>query len=258
MDLTLIREHIIPILGIIANDEEEKICIELCKTLPGIVKAIFDDNQEESFALCREYLFPLLWNLHDNHMESVLYYSLLIVQTELNETIIDTVTSISKILPTEVNLELLITQCIEVMMNQKHHPQFLHSNNTSTIVFSLQLLGSLCSFVDPSVVIEYIIPEISVLCSSVDLEVLKLLPTTIVALISVPNIEVQSTLLTLFYRLIDSSLWIVRKCSAEKLPDLTKLLPKDHHTKLLNTCLSLYNDRYIISIQSTVDLNGYE
>lgn len=79
MDLTLIREHIIPILGIIANDEEVKICIELCKTLPGIVKAIFDDNQEESFALCREYLFPLLWNLHGNHTESVWYYSLLIV-----------------------------------------------------------------------------------------------------------------------------------------------------------------------------------
>lgn len=134
----------------------------------------------------------------------------------------------------------------------------MHSNNTSTILFSLHLLGSLCSFVDPSAVIEYIIPEISVVCSSVDLEVLKLLPTTIVALISVPNTEAQNTLLTLFYRLIDSSLWIVRKCSAEKLPDLTKVLPKEHHSKLLNTCLSLYNDRYIISIHSTLDLNGCE
>ena len=71
-DLEIIRDHIIPILNIICNDEEEEICMAACSCLPGIVKAIWNDNHEEGCALCGEYLIPLLWSLQKCRSGSVM------------------------------------------------------------------------------------------------------------------------------------------------------------------------------------------
>lgn len=74
-DLEVIRERIIPLLGVIGDDSEDAICVELCYCLPEIVKAIYEDNADESFSLCSEYLYPLLWNMHVSHVDTVLSIS---------------------------------------------------------------------------------------------------------------------------------------------------------------------------------------
>ena len=71
-----IRECIIPIVGALSEDPEEEICEELCKCAFPIVERIVNDDQSEGIGLCSEFIYPLLWNIHLSHQESVFSYSL--------------------------------------------------------------------------------------------------------------------------------------------------------------------------------------
>ena len=71
-EIEVLREHLIPYLNDIANDPEKAIQLSFCSCLSHIVQVFYENDPNETFALCGELLFPLLWNMHISNTDIVL------------------------------------------------------------------------------------------------------------------------------------------------------------------------------------------
>lgn len=96
-------------------------------------------------------------------------------------------------------------------------------------------------------IISYLLPELSLLCHTGSLTVLKALPSLLSELTTIISSSNFSLLIELINLLLDSSLWVIRKSMLEEFPSLIKSYPSSEQLSLFNTLLAFFQDKFLHS-----------